>query len=83
MYAPVDGRGFAYERCAKGDAEESAAERSIVVMNPGVNNEYVSWDCLAGLSANEANSPVLKVGEISCTDSSLVLGAQSFAIFSL
>ncbi|RFT35620.1 hypothetical protein CG399_08810, partial [Bifidobacteriaceae bacterium NR015] len=35
LYAPVDGRGFAYERCAKGDAGESAVERSIVIMNPG------------------------------------------------
>ena len=83
LYAPVDGRGFAYERCAKGGAGESAVERSIVVMNPGVNSETVSLEALANLTQESAYNPLLKIGEISVDGDCLTLGAQSFAVFGM
>ena len=83
LYAPVDGRGFAYERCAKSNEGESSAERSIVVMNPGVNAETVPFEALANLTQEAVENPLLKIGEVSGCGNSLKLGAQSFAIFNL
>ena len=83
LYAPVDGRGFAYERCAKSNEGESAAERSIVVMNPGVSAETVPFAALANLTQEAVENPLLKIGEVLSDGNSLKLGAQSFAVFDL
>lgn len=83
LYAPVDGRGFAYERCAKSNEGESAAERSIVVMNPGVSAETVPFATLANLTQEAVENPLLKIGEVLSDGNSLKLGAQSFAVFDL
>ena len=86
LHAPVDGRSFAYERCAAesdGSDGESSTDRCIVVMNPGLNEETIALSALAGLTPEAILQPRISVGAVACDSSALKLGAQSFAAFRL
>ncbi|WP_421792181.1 alpha-amylase [Gardnerella sp. KA00718] len=86
LHAPVDGRSFAYERCAAESNVsdgESSTDRCIVVMNPGLNEETIALSALAGLTPEAILQPRISVGAVACDSSALKLGAQSFAAFRL
>ena len=82
LHAPVDGRSFAYERCAV-ESGEAAINRCVVVMNPGLNEETIALSALAGLTPEAILQPRLSIGAVACDSSALKLGAQSFALFVL